>query len=69
MENLSRSELPFTSFTTWEALANCVATTGFSLEEATEAMRRLGSALASTIDVKDQFIFEYGGIYAIVRDR
>ena len=63
MENLSRSELSFTS------LAKCVATTGFSLEEATEAMRKLGSALASTIDVKDQFIFQYGGVYAIVRDR
>lgn len=69
MENLSRSELPFTSLDAWDALAKCVATTGFSLEEATEAMRRLGSVLASTIDVKDQFIFEYGGIYAIVRGR
>ena len=68
-ENLCSSELAFTTVDAFTALANCVATTGFSLEEATEAMRRLGSALASTIDVKDQFIFEYGGIYAIVRDR
>ena len=67
-ENLSRSrsELPFTSFT---ALAKCVATTGFSLEEATEAMRRLGSVLASTIEEKGQSVIQYGGIYAIVRDR
>ena len=47
----SRSELQFTSFTSvdaFTALANCVATTGFSLEEATEAMRRLGSVLIYT---------------------
>ena len=66
MEDLSRSELPFTSFT---ALAKRVATTGFSLEEATEAMRKLGSVLASTIEEKGQSVIQYGGIYAIVRDR
>lgn len=68
-EDLSRSELSFTSLDAWDALAKCVATTGFSLEEATEAMRRLGSVLASTIEEKSQSIIQYGGIYAIVRDR
>ena len=63
MESLTSSELTFT------ALAKCVATTGFSLEEATEAMRRLGSVLAATIEEKGQSIIQYGGIYAIVRDR
>ena len=60
------SELSVNAFT---SLAKCVATTGFSLEEATEAMRRLGSVLASTIKEKSQSIIQYGGIYAIVRDR
>ena len=68
-EDLSRSELTFTSVDAFTALANCVATTGFSLEEATEAMRRLGSALTPIVDAKAQFIFQYGGVYAIVRDR
>ena len=69
MENLSRSELPFTSVDAFTALAKCVVTTGFSLEEAIEAMRRLGSVLASTIEEKSQSVVQYGGIYAIVRDR
>lgn len=60
------SELLVNAFT---ALANCTATTGFSLKEATEAMRKLGSVLASNIEEKSQFIIQYDGIYAIVRDR
>lgn len=60
------SELSANAFT---ALVKCVATTGFSLEEATEAMRRLGSVLASTIEEKDQSVIQYGGVYAIVRDK
>lgn len=60
------NELLVNAFT---SLANCAATTGFSLEEATEAMRRLGSVLVSTIEEKSQSIIQHGGIYAIVRDR
>lgn len=67
MEDLSRSELPFTPLDALDALAKCVATTGFSLEEATEAMRRLGSVLASTIEEKNESVIQYSGIYAIVR--